>query len=76
MVCCTDLVEGDGGGVGDLEDVLGAEARSQQRLVGVTPRGVGDEQALVAADGLGEGLGPTVQVRLTQALLYTHHELE
>ena len=42
--------EGDGGGVGDLEQVAGAHARGEEGLVRVAPGGVGDERALVLAD--------------------------
>ena len=43
---------------GDGEQVARAHARREQRLVRVAPRGVREQQALVLAHRLGEGLRP------------------
>ena len=51
----------------DLHQVVGAHARSQQALVGVAEGRVGDQQALVLADGLGESLGSALQQHIAPA---------
>ena len=57
-----------GGRPGDLEHVVGAHAGRKQRLVSVAHGGVGEEDPLVAADGLGPGLGALLAVDLGPAL--------
>ena len=48
------LGQAAGVGLGDADDVAGAHAGGQQRLVGVAHGGVGDEHALLVAHPLGE----------------------
>lgn len=64
------VAEGDGGGRGDVEEVRRADAGGQEGLVGVPPRGVGDEGPLVLADRLGEGRGAVLKTR-THTHTYT-----
>lgn len=41
--------DGELGGISNLENVSGTEAGGQKRLVDITPCGIGDEPALMAA---------------------------
>ena len=51
------IVQAVGHEVGDGQHVVGADARGQQRLVGVAEGGVGEEQALLRRDPFGEAFG-------------------
>ena len=51
----------------DGQDVLGADARREQRLVRVAPRGVGEQQPLVLAHRLGKGRGAALLEHLLEA---------
>ena len=55
------------GGAGGHE-VAGADPGGQQRLVGVTERGVGDGHGLLLAQGLGESFRAELEQPLARAL--------
>mmetsp|Transcript_15979 Transcript_15979/g.37862 ORF Transcript_15979/g.37862 Transcript_15979/m.37862 type:complete len:629 (-) Transcript_15979:82-1968(-) len=56
------------GRLGGVHELLRAHARGEQRLVRVTVGRVGEQDALVLADGLGEALGAALQQHLAPAL--------
>ena len=61
--------------VGDGQHVVGADARGQQRLVGVAEGGVGEEQALLFARPIRRGLPGRVRCRsLARALRAARQE--
>ena len=60
---------GDGGLLGRVEQVDGAHARRQQRLVRVAPRRVHEKEAFVLAHRLGKGVRPLLVDELLEAPL-------
>ena len=53
--------------IGDLQQIVGPDARSQQRLMRIAHRRVGKEEALLLANVRAEFLRPQVQKFLPQA---------
>ena len=62
------LRRGAGDVVGDGEQVAGADARGEQRLVGVAEGGVGDRDPVLGAQPAGELLGPDLAQQLAGAV--------
>ena len=56
------VTQGHRSGRGDVEEVRRPHARCQEGLVSVPPGGVGDQQPLVGADGLGERRGSILPI--------------
>ena len=62
-----EVAEGVGGVGGDGEDIAGSHSGGEEGLVSISPGGIGEEEALVVADGLGEGLGALLLEDLAEA---------
>jgi hypothetical protein len=55
--------------LGNVQDIHGPNSRSQQRLVGITPRRVHDQATVVFSNSFCEGLGTLILNDISPALL-------